>query len=106
MRAIVSSLVHTASRHPDVRITIADGSQDAEKARWLTALAETSGADVKLIFEPDVPARFRAGLSDDKAWTLLAADDDPVTTNYLASYIDKLPTLSPDVASLALSTSL
>lgn len=103
MRAIVSSLVHTASRHPNVRITIADGSQDAEKARWLTELAETSGADVKLIFEPDVPARFRAGLSDDKAWTLLAADDDPVTTNYLASYIEKLPKLSPDVASLASS---
>jgi len=101
MRDIVDTLVRTASRDARVRLTIADGSMDPGKAQWLTQLAARTGADMRLIFEPGIVERFKAALTDDKAWTLFVSDDDHITNNYLDEYLHQLDALEPGVVALA-----
>ena len=101
MEDIVESLVRTASHHAHVRITIADGSMDAEKGNWLTQLAARSNADVRLIFEADIIERMKMAMNDEKEWTLYVSDDDPFTVNYLEEFVRQMDALSPQVVALA-----
>ena len=101
MRDILETLERSVARHPQVRLTVADGSLDPEKTAWLTQLAARSNADISLIFQQGIVERLQAALALDKGWTLFVSDDDAFTLDYLDAYLQELPSLSPDVAALA-----
>lgn len=100
MRRITELLAADCRRLPGVRLTVADGSEDADKARWLRDLAALGG-DVRVICQREIGPRFSAGLTDEHEWTLLVADDDSFSLDYVDVYLEHLAQVSSDVSMVA-----
>jgi hypothetical protein len=100
-RSIIQAGALASQQNPGVRLTVADGSMDPQKAQWIEALAQSTGADIALVQCEDIRERLQVAVQDGFEWTLFMADDDPFTTNYLQAFIDKASTVGQEVSAIA-----
>ncbi len=101
VKSIIEAGALASQNNPNVRLTVADGSMDPDKAIWVQALAQRTGADIALVQCVDIRERLNVAVQDDFEWTLFMADDDPFTVNYLNAFIEKAPTVGPEVSAIA-----
>lgn len=106
VKAIIEAGALASQANPNVRLTVADGSMDIDKAAWIQDLALRTGADIAFVQCQDLRDRLNLAVQDDHEWTLMMADDDPFTINYLSAYIEKAAKVGPEVSAIAPSVYL
>jgi len=103
-RRIFHSCCEAARDLKGVRFSLGYGGSDPdyllhyeEAVRGLT----NQGAEARLFVDLSLPKRLAACLDNSKDWTVLVADDDLFSENYLASFAEASVKVSSDVSLIA-----